>query len=65
MKTDIPVPVNNGWPSSDGSTVKVNWLEDGAHATVHIIRKKTGVAFRVSRSEAEVLRRLMPAERPD
>jgi hypothetical protein len=42
--------------STDGSTVRLSWFEDGATAIVHIIRKKSGVTFNMSRAEAEALR---------
>lgn len=51
--------------SADGSHVKVVWFDDGANAVVSIIRKKRGVSFSMSRTEAEVLRALLPAGLPD
>ena len=51
--------------SSDGSHVKLTWFDDGSSAVVHIIRKKSGVAFRMSRDEAKVLRAFLPADKPD
>ena len=53
--------------SADGSSVKLTWFENGAHAVVHIIRpaKKAGVTFRISRAEATALRAFLPADRPD
>lgn len=60
-----PVPENQGVKSRDGSTVKLTWLDNGAHAVVHILREKGGATFRMSREEARVLRHLLPARQPD
>lgn len=51
--------------SADGSSVKLTWFNDGADAVVHILRDKSAVTFRMSRQEAEALRALLPAQKPD
>ena len=51
--------------SSDGSHIKLTWFDDGSSAVVHILRKKSGVTFRMSRDEAKALRAFLPAVKPD
>ena len=63
MKT--PPSATHEHQSSDGSHIKLTWFENGAHAVVHILRKKAGVTFRISREEATALRAFLPADAPD
>lgn len=63
MKT--PPSATHERQSADGSHVKLTWFGDGAHAVVHILRKKTGTTFRMSRDEAKALRAFLPADAPD